>query len=240
MSQRRSGFNPTGDGVRVAAGRAGTLPAMQCFDAVVVGGGAAGLFCAGRAGQRGLKVLLIDHSAQVAEKIRISGGGRCNFTNRDAGAANYLSANPHFCRSALSRYTPSDFIALLEKHGIRYHEKHKGQLFCDGSANDIIAMLLRECDAGAVTRWSACHIDSVVFSGSSAGTDSVSSYRINSNQGPVSSRALVVASGGLSIPATGASDFGYRIASQFGLRLVAPRPGLVLSLIHISEPTRPY
>src|SRR5919205_1819193 len=116
---------------------------MQTFDAVVIGAGAAGLFCAGIAGQRGLKVLLVDHSEKVAEKIRISGGGRCNFTNRDAGPANFLSANPHFCRSALARYTPQDFIALVERHRIAWHEKHKGQLFCDESSDAVIAMLLR-------------------------------------------------------------------------------------------------
>jgi predicted flavoprotein YhiN len=127
---------------------------MQSFDVVVIGAGAAGLFCAGMAGQLGLKVLLIDHGAKVAEKIRISGGGRCNFTNRDAGPANFLSANPHFSRSALARYTPQDFIALVQRHRIPWHEKHKGQLFCDESAEDIIGMLLREYEQGNVTRCS--------------------------------------------------------------------------------------
>jgi predicted Rossmann fold flavoprotein len=128
---------------------------------VVIGAGAAGLFCAAQAGQRGLKVLLVDHSEKVAEKIRISGGGRCNFTNRDATPANFLSENPHFCRSALSRYTPQDFIELLQRHNIPFHEKHKGQLFCDRSAEDIINMLLAECDAGQVTRWQPCATSSV-------------------------------------------------------------------------------
>lgn len=129
---------------------------MQAFDAVVVGAGAAGLFCAGQAGQRGLRVLLIDHAARLAEKIRISGGGRCNFTNREAGPANFLSENPAFCRSALARYTPQDFIKLVRSHGIAFHEKHKGQLFCDGSSEQVIQMLVSECEAGGVTRWQPC------------------------------------------------------------------------------------
>ncbi|MBW8894319.1 MAG: NAD(P)/FAD-dependent oxidoreductase, partial [Burkholderiales bacterium] len=118
---------------------------MQVFDAVVVGAGAAGLFCAGLAGQRGLRVLLVDHAPRLAEKIRISGGGRCNFTNREAAPANFLSDNPAFCRSALARYTPQDFIKLVQSHGIAFHEKHKGQLFCDDSSEQIIQMLLKEC-----------------------------------------------------------------------------------------------
>ena len=131
---------------------------MKNFDVVIVGAGAAGLFCAGVAGQRGLKVLLMDHSDKVAEKIRISGGGRCNFTNLGTTPANFLGDNPNFCRSALSRYTPRDFVALLEKYQIPFHEKHKGQLFCDRSAEDIIQMLLAECDAGQVTRWLSCSV----------------------------------------------------------------------------------
>ena len=134
---------------------------MQNFDVTIIGAGAAGLFCAGVAGQLGLRVLLVDHSEKVAEKIRISGGGRCNFTNRDTTPANFISDNPRFCRSALSRYTPRDFIALLEKHGIAFHEKHKGQLFCDRSAEDIIQMLLAECDAGHVTRWQPCSLKAI-------------------------------------------------------------------------------
>ena len=136
------------------------------FDAVIVGAGAAGLHCAGIAGQLGARVLLLDHSAKVAEKIRISGGGRCNFTNRDATPASFLSENPHFCRSALARYTPADFLALVERHGIAWHEKHKGQLFCDRSAEDIIDMLLRECDAGSVTRRQPCGVKAIRRGGS--------------------------------------------------------------------------
>jgi predicted Rossmann fold flavoprotein len=195
---------------------------MNTWDVVIVGAGAAGLFCAGVAGQRGLKVLVIDHSSKVAEKVRISGGGRCNFTNRllDASAPqkHFISQNPHFCRSALSRYTPQDFIELVQKHGIAFHEKHKGQLFCDDSAEDIIRMLLAECQAGGVTIWSGCAVKSVVY------TDA---YALETDQGPVHTTSLVVATGGLSIPKIGASDWGYRIAEQFGLRLVPRRPGLV-------------
>ena len=126
---------------------------MQIIDVVVVGAGAAGLFCAGVAGQKGLKVLVVDHSEKVAEKIRISGGGRCNFTNLETSPNQFLSENPRFCRSALSRYTPTDFVDLVKKYSIAFHEKHKGQLFCDRSADDIIQMLLQECAAGGVTRW---------------------------------------------------------------------------------------
>jgi predicted Rossmann fold flavoprotein len=192
---------------------------MQSFDVVVIGAGAAGLFCAGMAGQLGRKVLLIDHAAKVAEKIRISGGGRCNFTNRDAGPANFRSANPHFCRSALARYTPQDFIGLVQRHRIPWHEKHKGQLFCDESAEDIIGMLLRECDQGRVTRWQPCGVQAVRQAGSG--------FEIDTDRGAVHSTRVVVATGGLSIPKIGASDFGYRLAKQFGHRLIETRPALV-------------
>ncbi|MDP1687152.1 NAD(P)/FAD-dependent oxidoreductase [Hydrogenophaga sp.] len=194
------------------------------WDAVVIGAGAAGLFCAGIAGQRGLRVLVLDHSEKVAEKVRISGGGRANFTNREldplAPHKHFISANPHFCRSALSRYSPADFIALVQRHGIPFHEKHKGQLFCDRSAEDLIQMLLRECDARGVQRWQPCGVKAIRVDG-----DGV--YELDTDRGPVRSRSVVVATGGLSIPKIGATDFGYRIAKQFGLRLVEPRPGLV-------------
>ncbi|TNF62366.1 MAG: NAD(P)/FAD-dependent oxidoreductase [Burkholderiales bacterium] len=197
---------------------------MTEFDVVVIGAGAAGLFCAGIAGQRGLKVLVLDHSAKVAEKVRISGGGRANFTNRDLDPRqphrHFVGGNPQFCRSALSRYTPADFIALVQKHGIPFHEKHKGQLFCDRSAGDLIGMLLAECAAGGVTRWQPCGVKAV-----RTGADGA--YELDTEQGTVRARKLVVATGGLSIPAIGATDFGYRIARQFGLRTVEPRPGLV-------------
>ncbi len=200
---------------------------MIFYDVVVIGGGAAGLFCAGLAGQRGLKVLLIDHSEKVAEKIRISGGGRCNFTNRDVTPANFLSDNPHFCRSALSRYTPQDFIGLLQRYNIAFHEKHKGQLFCDRSAEDVINMLLAECDAGGVTRWQPCSIKNIVKQADSPGSTCASSYQIHSDRGLIETPQIVIATGGLSIPKIGATDFGYRIAGQFSLRLVEPRAALV-------------
>ena len=207
------------------------------YDVVIVGAGAAGLFCAAQAGQRGLKVLLIDHADKVAEKIRISGGGRCNFTNRDldprAPHKHFVSQNPQFCRSALSRYTPQDFIALLDKHGIAYQEKHKGQLFAERSAEDIIHMLLAECAAGKVERWQPCSVKKVVFSdfsvisASSPLNTCASSYQIDTSRGLVQARSLVVATGGLSIPKIGATDWGYRLAQQFDIPLIERRPGLV-------------
>ncbi|MDO9291463.1 MAG: NAD(P)/FAD-dependent oxidoreductase [Hydrogenophaga sp.] len=209
---------------------------MQDFDAIVIGAGAAGLFCAGVAGQRSLRVLVLDHSEKVAEKIRISGGGRANFTNRDidprAPHKHFLSENPNFCRSALSRYTPADFIALVQKYGIGFHEKHKGQLFCDRSAEDLIALLLAECEAGGVTRWQPCGVKALRVA--SDGT-----YQIDTERGTVSSRAVVIATGGLSIPKIGATDFGYRVAKQFGLRTVESRPGLV-PLTFDGEAWTPY
>ena len=189
------------------------------FDAVVIGAGAAGLFCAAQAGQRGLRVLLLDHAEKLAEKIRISGGGRCNFTNRDAGPANFLSANPDFCRSALARYTPADFVALVKRHGISFHEKHRGQLFCDESSEQIIEMLVNECNAGRVQRRQPCSVLAVrAVNGG---------YELDTDAGTVRTRQLVIATGGLSIPKIGASDFGYRIAKQFGHKLVETRPALV-------------
>jgi predicted Rossmann fold flavoprotein len=189
------------------------------FDVVVVGAGAAGLFCAGVAGQRGLRVLLIDHAEKVAEKIRISGGGRCNFTNREVGPQNFLSKNPHFCRSALARYTPQNFVALLQKNRIAWHEKHKGQLFCDQSAQDIIDLLLRECAAGDVTHWYPCEVGGV--------RQTAHGFEIDTPKGPVQTAQMVVATGGLSIPKIGATDFGYKLAKQFGHSLVNTRPALV-------------
>ena len=192
---------------------------MFVFDVVIIGAGAAGLFCAGVAGQLGLKVLLVDHTARVAEKIRISGGGRCNFTNLHTTAANFLGHNPDFCRSALARYTPRHFMELLQRHNIPFHEKHKGQLFCDRKADELIAMLLAECAAGAVTHWQTCPIQAIRASGSG--------FELDSTQGTIQSAAVVIATGGLSIPKIGATDFGYRVARQFGLPLVAPQPALV-------------
>jgi predicted Rossmann fold flavoprotein len=164
-------------------------------------------------------VLLLDHAAKVAEKIRISGGGRCNFTNRDVAAANFLSDNPHFCRSALARYTPADFLALLGRHGIGWHEKHRGQLFCDDGSERIIAMLLAECDVGRVVRRQPCKVQAV--------RHGALGFELDTDAGPVAAPQLIVASGGLSIPKIGATDFGYRLARQFGHRVVEPRPALV-------------
>ena len=204
---------------------AGPAPAADApWDAVIIGAGAAGLFCAGIAGQRGLRVLLLDHSDKIAEKIRISGGGRANFSNRELDAQaphkHFIGANPQFCRSALSRYTPADFIALVSRHGIAFHEKHKGQLFCDRSADDLIQMLLHEAGSGGVQHWQPCRVAAVQQQGDGL-------YAIDTDRGSLRSRTLVVASGGLSIPKIGATDFGHRLARQFGLRLVETRPGLV-------------
>ena len=199
--------------------RSVTMPTMPEFDVIVIGAGAAGLFCAGMAGQRGLRVLLIDHAARRAEKIRISGGGRCNFTNRDCGPGQFISENPHFCRSALARYTADDFIALVRRHGIAFHEKHRGQLFCDGSAEQIISMLGAECAAGGVQHWQPCAVQAV-----RRGADG---FVLDTDQGVARAAQLVVATGGLSIPKIGATDLGYRLARQFGHGLVEPRPGLV-------------
>ena len=191
----------------------------QQFDVAVIGAGAAGMMCAAVAGQRGRSVVLIDHATRLAEKIRISGGGRCNFTNAGAGPQHYLSQNPHFCRSALSRYTPQDFIGLVKRHRIGFHEKHKGQLFCDDSAEDIIAMLKAECDAGNVAWRMPCSVAQVGKSGDL--------FRIDTSAGEILASSVVIATGGLSIPKIGATDFAYRIAKQFGLKVVETRPGLV-------------
>ena len=192
---------------------------MLNFDVAIIGAGAAGLHCAAIAGQRGLAVLLLDHAAKIAEKIRISGGGRCNFTNRDVQPENFISANPDFCRSALARYTPQDFIALLQRHRIGWHEKHKGQLFCDESSDQVVEMLLRECQRGEVTHWQACRVDAV--------RSDAAAFELDTERGAVRAAQLVIASGGLSIPKIGASDFGYRLARQFGHRIVETRAALV-------------
>ena len=192
---------------------------MHEFDVIVLGAGAAGLFCAGIAGQRGLRVLLLDHAPKIGEKIRISGGGRCNFTNIDCSAANFISENPAFCRSALARFSPQDFIALVRRHGIGFHEKHRGQLFCDDSAERIIALLQAECAAGAVQHWQPCAVHALRQRGGG--------FELDTARGSVGAAQLVVATGGLSVPKIGATDFGHRLARQFGHRVVEPRPGLV-------------
>ncbi|HVK95598.1 MAG TPA: aminoacetone oxidase family FAD-binding enzyme, partial [Noviherbaspirillum sp.] len=189
------------------------------FDVAVIGAGAAGMMCAAVAGQRGRTVVLIDHATKLAEKIRISGGGRCNFTNLHAGPQHFLSKNPHFCRSALSRYTSQDFLALVKSYRIAYHEKHKGQLFCDQSAEQIIDMLRAECGRGNVAWRMPCKIGSVGKDGER--------FRIDTDAGTIMATNVVIATGGLSIPKIGATDFAHRIAKQFGLKLIEPRPALV-------------
>ena len=189
------------------------------WDAIVIGAGAAGMMCAAQIGQRGRSVLLIEHARKLAEKIRISGGGRCNFTNRHCRPENFLSQNPHFCRSALARYTPQHFIALVERHGIAYEERTLGQLFCVDSAQRIIDMLKSECVRGGAQWRMPCDVRTVVREGRE--------FVVNTGQGACRARSLVVATGGLSVPKIGAGPFGYRIAEQFGLKIVPPRPALV-------------
>ena len=189
------------------------------YDVVVIGAGAAGMMCAATAGQRGRRVLLIEHYPILGEKIRISGGGRCNFTNVNAGPGNYLSRNPDFCRSALARYTPRDFVALVERYRIPYHEKKLGQLFCDDTARDLIAMLKAECDCGGVEWRMPCPVDGIVHEGGA--------WEVATPAGSVRAESLVIATGGLTVPKIGATPFGYRIAEQFGLAVVAPTPALV-------------
>ena len=189
------------------------------YDAVVIGAGAAGMMCAAQAGRRGRRVLLIEHYRKLGEKIRISGGGRCNFTNVGAGPAGYLSQNPDFCRSALARYTPRDFVALVERHGIAYHEKKLGQLFCDNAAQDIIAMLKSECDRGGVDWRMPCAV---------AGIERANgAFVVATGAGAVRAASVVIATGGLTVPKIGATPFGYKVAAQFGLNVVPPRPALV-------------
>ncbi|MEM7028383.1 MAG: NAD(P)/FAD-dependent oxidoreductase [Chloroflexota bacterium] len=188
------------------------------FDVIIIGAGAAGLMCALTAGQRGKRVLLLDHAAKVGKKILISGGGRCNFTNLWVTPENYLSQNPHFCKSALSRYTQYDFIDLVEKHDIPYHEKTLGQLFCDGSSKQIVALLLKACRQAHVQIQTGCKIHRIRKS---------NSFQLDTSQGVFQTASVVIATGGLSIPKMGATSFGYDIAKQFGLNIIDCRPGLV-------------
>ena len=188
------------------------------FDVIIIGGGAAGMMCALTAGQRGRRVALLERNDRAGQKIAISGGGRCNFTNVHAGADNFLSANPDFCRSALARYTPEDFIALVEKHGSAYHEKKLGQQFCDRSSRAIIEMLLAECAAAGVEIRTGCTVRDI---------QKPDRFRVTTSSGELDCASLVIATGGLSFPRLGATDFGYRIARQFGLHVTELRPGLV-------------
>ena len=194
-------------------------PSSLDFDVIVIGAGAAGMMCAATAGQRQRRSLLIDHASQIGEKIRISGGGRCNFTNLHCNPENFLSNNPDFCRSALARYTPHDFIALVEKHGVAYHEKKLGQLFCDNSSRDIIDLLRTECDDNGVTWLAPCTVGAIEKAGDG--------FVVKTDQGAFHGQSLVIATGGLSVPKLGASPLGYKIAEQFGLSIVPPRAGLV-------------
>lgn len=189
------------------------------YDVAIIGAGAAGMMCAAVAGQRGLRVVLIDHASKLAEKIRISGGGRCNFTNLHTSAANFLSENTHFCKSALSRFTPQDFLAMVKRYQIAFHEKHKGQLFCDDSAEDIIRMLKAECDLGKVQWKMPCQVQKLA--------QVLEGFQLHTDGGVITAGKLVIATGGLSIPKIGASDFSFRVADQFGIKRIAARPALV-------------
>lgn len=195
---------------------------------VIIGAGAAGMMCAIEAGKRGRSVILLDHAHKLAEKIRISGGGRCNFTNRYVKPENYLSENPHFCRSALARFTPQDFIALIEKHGIRYHEKKSGQLFCDDSSQQIIDMMQRECASAGVDWQMPSQVQRIEFVADNSAVEcSGKRFLITTEQNVIATDSLVIATGGISIPQIGASPFGYQVANQFDIRVTLLRPGLV-------------
>ena len=188
-------------------------------DVIIVGGGAAGLMCALVAGQRGRRVRVVEHANRCGKKILMSGGGRCNFTNTGTTPANFLSANPHFCKSALARYTPGDFIDMVNRHGIAWHEKELGQLFCDDSSKQIVAMLLEECRLGNVDIRTSCSVENVARVGEG--------FELETTQGRMQAASLVIASGGLSIPSMGATGFGYEVAKQFGHALLPVRAGLV-------------
>ena len=206
-------------------------------DVLIIGAGAAGMMCALTAALRGRSVLLLDHSAKLAEKIRISGGGRCNFTNLNAKPENFLSGNPHFCRSALARYTPQHFMAMLDKHGLKYHEKTLGQLFCDDGSEAIIAMLKSECDAAGVRWCMPCGVDEILSPrpagerGEGRGDD----FFVTTPRGKYRASSLVIATGGLSIPKIGATPFGYKVAEQFGVPMTKLKPGLVPLTFHPEE-----
>ncbi|HCI14283.1 MAG TPA: aminoacetone oxidase family FAD-binding enzyme [Gallionellaceae bacterium] len=195
-------------------------------DVIIIGAGAAGLMCAMQAAQRGRSVVLIDHSKKLAEKIRISGGGNCNFTNRDVVPDNFISANPNFCRSALARYKPQDFIALLYKHNIAFQEKTLGQLFCDDGSEAIVTMLRNECDEAGVKRFMGCEVEEIKYDAPKE-EGGKGKFHVSASRGAFTTSSLVVATGGLSIPKAGATPYGYHVAEQFGINIVKPKPGLV-------------
>lgn len=203
----------------MSGSRAGTINLMQSYDVVIIGAGAAGMMCAVEAAKRGRSVLILDHAAAPGEKIRISGGGRCNFTNIHASPKNFISRNPHFCISALSRYTQRDFIALVERHGIAYHEKTLGQLFCDGSARQIIGMLVSEMRGRGAELVLSTRVEAI--------GRTEEGFELALSTGSVSCQSLVVACGGKSIPKMGATGFGYELAERYGLAVVETRPALV-------------
>jgi predicted Rossmann fold flavoprotein len=211
-------------------------------DVIIIGAGAAGMMCALQAGQRGRSVVLLDHAKKLAEKIRISGGGRCNFTNLNTRPENFISGNPDFCRSALARYTPQDFIALLHKHGIGYHEKTLGQLFCDDESEAVIAMLRGECEAAGVKRLMSCEVGEINYTPAAEdGQQKREQHRfhVSSSRGEFNAASLVIASGGLSIPKIGATPFGYHVAEQFGIPITRLKPGLV-PLTFAPDDWKPY
>jgi predicted Rossmann fold flavoprotein len=211
-------------------------------DVIIIGSGAAGMMCALQAGQRGRSVVLLDHAKKLAEKIRISGGGRCNFTNINTAPGNFISANPDFCRSALARYTPQDFIALLHKHNIGYHEKTLGQLFCDDESEAVIAMLRGECEAAGVKRFMSCEVGEINYSPAPEnGQQKQEQHRfhVSTSRDEFNSAALVIATGGLSIPKIGATPFGYHVAEQFGIPITKLKPGLV-PLTFAPDDWKPY
>lgn len=210
----------------------------QRFDAIVVGAGAAGLFCAGVAAQRGVRVALVDHAPRLAEKIRISGGGRCNFTNLEADRPErFVSEDPKFARAALRAYGPRRFVALVEAHDIGWHEKHRGQLFCDDSSERIVELLRTECDRGGVAWFRPCAVHEVERH--DAPVEPRDRFVLRTDAGELSARALVIATGGPSIPKIGATDWGHRLAGRFGLRVVEPRPALV-PLTFTSQSWQPF
>jgi predicted Rossmann fold flavoprotein len=198
---------------------------MKVWDVIVIGAGAAGMMCAAQAGQRGRRVLLIDHADKLGERIRISGGGRCNFSNRTVTADNFLSRNRHFCRSALAQFSQNDFIAMVTRHGVKYEERDHGQLFCIDSAQDIIELLKKECADGGVEWAMPCAVHSVSRHGDEA--SAAGGFELVTDQGTMCCQSLVVASGGLAVPKLGATPFGYKLAEQFALKIVPPKPALV-------------